>query len=190
MGDARCEDLRHSSSSTMNSINFYCIWLKLLFHAAQGAESGPARTLFFWPLERKVGDVIAFKPGKNGAHPRPPLSRPAKIVGFPGGRRVPLNYGSKVSGKRAPDLENSARHKRCWWKFSISFGPLWARVVASLHGARLRGAKLRAAMSRPAPAVQPSQPQLESICGALYLSHGVLAKSIPAKGFAGVATDQ
>ena len=138
----------------IDSINFYRLWLKgLSFRTAQGAQSGPARTLFFWSLERKVGDVIAFKPGKNGAHPRPPLSGPAKIVRFPGGQHVPLNYGNKGSAKRAPELKNSAWHKRCWRKFSSSFGPLWARVVASL-----RGARVRAAIRRPAPAVQPSPP--------------------------------
>lgn len=133
-------------------VKFDCTCLKWLFLATQGAESGPHAHSFSGRWRDKVGDVIAFKPDKNGASPRPPLSGPAKIVRFLGGRYIPLNSGSQRSGKRAPELENSAWHQRHWWNFSISFSPLWASVVAFL-----RTAKLRDAMCPPAPAVQPSR---------------------------------
>ena len=38
-----------------------------------------------------MGEIIAFKPVKDGAHLRPPSEGPAKIVTFTGGWHAPMN---------------------------------------------------------------------------------------------------
>jgi len=79
-----------------------------------------------------MGEVIAFKPAKDGVHMRSPVDGSAKIVTFTGGWHAPMN---NQEGNRAPDLKNAAWFERCRSIFSRALGPLWQLVTASLHGA-------------------------------------------------------
>jgi hypothetical protein len=77
-------------------------------------------------LETKMGEIIAFKPVKDGAHLRPPSEGPAKIT-FTGGWHAPMNGRDS---QRPSGLEKAAWYKRCRSKFSRSIGPLWPSRTA------------------------------------------------------------
>ena len=79
-----------------------------------------------------MGEVIAFKPAKDGVHMRSPVDGSAKIVTFTGGWHAPMN---DQEGNRAPDLKNAAWYKRCRSIFSRALATLRQLVTASLRGA-------------------------------------------------------
>jgi hypothetical protein len=97
-----------------------------------------------------MGEIIAFKPVKDGAHPRTPSEGPASIVPFTGGWHAPMNGRD---GHRPPDLEKAAWYKRCGSKFSRSIGPLWPLVAATLRGAG----------NRPGIAAHVAKPECRTI---------------------------
>jgi hypothetical protein len=79
-----------------------------------------------------MGEVIAFKPVKEGAPMRPPAATSAKIMIFTGGAYASMN--GQV-GNRTPDREKAAWYERCRIKFSRCLGPLLAWLTASLRAA-------------------------------------------------------
>jgi hypothetical protein len=86
-------------------------------------------------LEKKMGEVIVFRPAKDGTHLRPPPEGTAKIVTFIGGWHAPMN---DREGRRALGFIKAVWHEHCRRKFSCSFGPLWPLITASLRGAGMR----------------------------------------------------
>jgi hypothetical protein len=103
-----------------------------------------ARLLY---LETKMGDVIAFKPVKDGVHMRPPPEGSAKIITFTGGWHAPM---SDQEGNSARGLGKAAWYERCRNNFLCSLGLLWPWGTAFLRVARNRsGEAMLAATSAP-----------------------------------------
>jgi hypothetical protein len=107
-------------------------------------------------LETKMGEVIAFKPVKDGVPMRPPLEGSARIITFTGGWHAPV---SDQEGNSARGLGKAAWYKRCTNNFLSSLDLLWSWGMASLRVARNRsGEVMQAATS--APSTVPGEAKL------------------------------
>lgn len=82
-----------------------------------------------------MGEIIAFKMVKCGAHQKPPPGSPAKIVTFTGGWHAPISGRGEICAR---DMVKAAWYERCWKKLFLSLGSLRPWITVSLHGAALR----------------------------------------------------
>jgi hypothetical protein len=80
-----------------------------------------------------MGEVIAFKRDKNGAHPRRRPEGTVRIVTFTGGLDVPVN-----ARKNAPALEKAAWFERRGNRIFRFIGRVGPWIAASLRGIRNR----------------------------------------------------